>query len=186
VKEKTTQFPHTAFSSYFNKCRNHENFLCIYVGGHTNISKECTLLCVCAGQCISMSLYEHAQCIHGGIHTCVMYIQLRVCICACLYLQRSHVWQQVYVRQSVNVCIYVSACVCAWTFSCVCAHMHTRTHTHTHTHMECVKVPELINSLTWHYSDITLRGYFEKGCYHASQLAENFKRYGQIYMKILN
>jgi hypothetical protein len=105
---------------------------------------------ICAGQCISMSLYERAQCIHGGIHTC--YVQsvtcMCVCICTCLYLHRSHVWQQVYVRQSVNVCmcqhVYVHR------HSVMCAHKHT-------THMECLKVPELINSLTWHYSAGNIR-----------------------------
>ena len=103
-------------------------------------------MCTSAQVCVQVSAEAWANMnVHSVFmeaSTRVMYNQLHVCICACLCLHRSHVWQQVYVRQSVNVCICVGMCMC----------MDIQLCAHIHSHMECLNVPEVINSLTWHYS----------------------------------
>jgi hypothetical protein len=108
----------------------------MYVRRHSNVSEECTLVCVCmwcvhlytsvcASQCISTNLYESTQCIHGGIHkhmlcAIVMCMYLHICIdpfCASKYM---------FVSKSVYMCrfMYVHE------YFHMCKHTHTHTHTH--------------------------------------------------------
>lgn len=111
-------------------------------------------ICTCA-QCVCRSMHKREPIwtctVYSWRHPHTYYVQSVTCTYSRMFVSayRSHVWQQVHVRQSVNVCVCVGMCMCKDIQLCAC--------THTYTHMGCLKVPELINSLMWHYSAGSIR-----------------------------